>query len=283
MGKNLPIDLAETLNNFLGSYEDDHRDVLIFEAISNAIDAKANTVHITLQKRDDRRGFYIEFYDNGPGMTSQQFKKYYTVSFSQKQKGEGIGFAGVGAKIFLIAKDDSEIITVTRGPDGIFASRMYGTGNDIGYDDSPKSREEILGSSGILKRDTFKNKGTWYQVGLTENEYYYFRNNLTRILQLWFNYAILHNSPKIYINGEKIKPLILGKKEKHLLHYKRHNIACYFYYDCNENELADENRHRVYNVFGKRIRNDRVNFEEEIVDHQRRKVFCIVDVSILAC
>jgi hypothetical protein len=47
-------------------------------------------------------------------------------------------------------------------------------------------------------------------------------------------------------------------------------------------ELPDEDRHIVHTVFGKRIFNERLEFEHQIVDDQRDKVFGIVDVSVLA-
>jgi len=81
MGEPLPVDLIGALTNFLDSYTDRHEDVLV-EAISNAIDAKAKKVHITLSKQPGR--FYIKFANDGPGMNRNQFLSYHTISYSAR-------------------------------------------------------------------------------------------------------------------------------------------------------------------------------------------------------
>jgi hypothetical protein len=203
-----------------------------------------------------------------------------TVSLSQKQKGEGIGFVGVGAKIYLASRDGSEILTVScNGANNIFASKMYRKNTSIEHDTSLNiPLEQIIDNT----TKASKHNGTWYQVRITEKEYYYYRNNLEKLLQHWFTYAMMHDSPKIYVNGEMLKPFRLGGHVKRLINYKQKQITCHFYYDCDLAELSDENRHLVYTVFGKRIFNERLEFEHQIVDDQRNKIFGIVDVSVLA-
>jgi hypothetical protein len=278
VGEDLPIDLFGALIAFLGTYTEEHEVVLVLEAISNAIDAGAKNVHIILEKLDGN--FYIRFTDDGAGMSKDQFKNYHTVSFSTKQKGEGIGFAGVGAKIYLAADNGSEILTVTNGGfNRIFASRMYRIDRKIQYYSSLKLPvKEIIHTKEMREAST--KKGTTYQVKLTEEAYYYFRNHLVETLQQWFTYAMMRNSPNIYVGDKMIEPFISGKEEKESINYKQKPIQCHFFYDCKT--LADENRHIIYTVFGKRIINEVVDFEYRIVDSQRRRVCAIVDVSILA-
>ena len=93
-------------------------DVCVNEAIANAVDAfRENSIlggkiDITFDRTDDYG--YITFHNNAPPMTKDQFiTKYHTVSFSFKKKGQGIGFAGVGAKLFLASEHGGEIITIT--------------------------------------------------------------------------------------------------------------------------------------------------------------------------
>lgn len=280
MGEPLPVDLHGTLTGFLSIERIEV--VLVLGALSKAIDPKAKNVRIALNKQKESGLFYIKFADDGPGMNKDEFISYHTVSLSQKQKGEGIGFLGVGAKIYLASRDGSEILTVSsNGANNIFALKMYRKNTSIEHDTSLNlPLEQIIDNT--TKMMASKTNGTWYQVRITEKEYYYFRNNLEKVLQHWFIYAMMQDSPKIYVNGEMLKPFRLGKHVKRLINYKQKQITCHFYYDCGQSELPDENRHIVYSVFGKRVFNERLEFEHQIADDQRNKVFGIVDVSVLA-
>jgi hypothetical protein len=275
MGEPLPIDLSGALTGFLEAYTERHEDVLVLEALSNAIDAKAKNVHITLKKEPGH--FYIKFADDGPGMSKEQFMDYHTVSLSRKQKGEGIGFVGVGAKIYLASRDGSEILTVTStGANNILASKMYRIGKRLEHETSLKIPIEQIISNSIKIKPFI---GTWYQVKLTEDEYYYFCNNLQKILQKWFSHAMMHDSLKIYINHEMVEPIPLGISVKKIINYKQKQITCYFYY---ENEVQEENKHLVYTVFGKRIMNEAFEFAHRIIEDRRNKVFGLVDVTVLS-
>ena len=117
-GEPLPVDRLHNLQNLLDMYEWRPEDVCVNEAIANAADAfrensiKNGKIDITFDKTENN--YFINFHNNAPPMTEQQFvKKYHTVSFSFKEKGKGIGFAGVGAKIFVVAPEGGEIITIT--------------------------------------------------------------------------------------------------------------------------------------------------------------------------
>jgi sensor histidine kinase regulating citrate/malate metabolism len=145
MGEPLPVDLHGALTGFLSIYRERIEVVLVLEAVSNAIDAKAKNVRITLNKQKEIGHFYIKFADDGPGMNKDEFISYHTVSLSQKQKGEGIGFVGVGAKIYLASRDGSEILTVSRnGANNIFASKMYRKNTSIEHDTSLNLPLELL-------------------------------------------------------------------------------------------------------------------------------------------
>src|SRR2546425_5670633 len=143
MGDPLPIKLYETLNNLLKMYTYPHEEVLVLEAVANGIDAHADRINISFEKDGNDR--FILFQDNGRGMTSEEFENYHTISLSSKTKGEGIGFAGVGAKIFLASDDGSEIITITSRGNKPLASKMYRKGTKVEYETSERvGLEEIL-------------------------------------------------------------------------------------------------------------------------------------------
>ena len=141
-GDSLPIDRVHTLENFLAMYEYNELDVLVNEAIANAVDAfrdhsiKPGTINITFSKKNNEIG-YLSFHNNAPPMTKNQFyglDGYHKISVSSKQKGDGIGFAGVGAKLFLVSEQGGEIITVTgKAKNDFMASKMYKIPDDIKF------------------------------------------------------------------------------------------------------------------------------------------------------
>ena len=55
----------------------------------------------------------IIFQDNGPGMNKEQFDDYHIGAKPTKVKGKGIGFAGIGAKVYLAVDDSVQIWTET--------------------------------------------------------------------------------------------------------------------------------------------------------------------------
>ena len=138
----LPVDRVHNLENLQGMYEYDELDVLVNEAIANAVDAfrdhsiKSGKIDITFSKKNNTTG-YVSFHNNAPPMDEKQFygiKGYHQVSFSSKRKGNGIGFAGVGAKLFLTSEQGGQIITVTgKSKTDFMASKMHK------IDDHPKS------------------------------------------------------------------------------------------------------------------------------------------------
>lgn len=275
MGEPLPVRLYETLLNFLNMYTYRDEEVLVLEAVANGIDAGAKNIDITFERKSKDR--FIIFRNDAPGMTEENFKEYHTISFSTKTKGEGIGFAGVGAKIFLASSDGSEIITITGSGNKVLASRMYRQGKKIEYDSSLK-----VGLTKILGTDQIKPfNGTVYKVKLTDDGYNYLVNEIIRILQFWFNYAIIAGSLKLTVDGIKVEPWQpKGKIEKKILTFKNQKITCYF---CiSDDDIPEERRHIVYTVYGKRIKNEAADFAYEIVGDKSNKVFAIVDASILA-
>lgn len=100
--KNLIRDLAEM-------YPQDVPDVVVIENIANSLDAGATRIEVTYNPRE--RVLVVK--DNGNGMDEKNFEQYHDFAAGLKTRGDGIGFAGVGAKIsFNIAE---KVVTYTRG------------------------------------------------------------------------------------------------------------------------------------------------------------------------
>lgn len=108
-------DWKKLIKDFRDQFPYDSLTALIVETFANALDAKATRVGIELD------GDTFRIMDNGKGMTRYSFGEYHNIASLTKRRGEGIGFAGVGAKVFL---DRAEfVVTETRSRDFSGASR----------------------------------------------------------------------------------------------------------------------------------------------------------------
>lgn len=285
-GEPLPVDRLHNLENLLDMYEYNEIDVLVNEAIANSVDAfKEHSVtgakiDISFIKKDNDIG-YLSFHNNAPPMTEKQFygkDGYHKVSFSSKQKGHGIGFAGVGAKLFLVSKQGGEIITVTgKGKNDFIASKMYRTTKDVEFKTTEKyPLKEILD---IPKYShTF---GTTYSVRLTTHAYRELKEKLPGIIQFWWNYALIIKQINITIDGKLLSPWIpKGDKFKKIFTWKKQKIPAICF--ISKEKIPELRRHIVYTVFGKRIHNKELDLAIRIKGDFANRVFCIVDLSILA-
>ena len=149
------IDIMHSLENYLDAYAD-HAEMVVTEAIGNAIDVGASRIDINL-KMDMHGDASISFYNNGPGMTLKQFKDYQVISRSSKTKGKGIGFAGVGAKVYLAAwPEKTKIHTETSDGSTSFASYMYIRNGKVKH---------------VYVKPEIKKAGTLYEVKLKDEDY----------------------------------------------------------------------------------------------------------------
>lgn len=255
-------------------------EILLCEAFANAVDVfvkddiKNPKIVITFDKTGYNEG-YINFHNNGTPMTKKEFDKYHVIAGSYKEKGGGIGFAGVGAKVFLVSSLGGEIITVTGENNSNFmASKMFKTENDVKY--------EIFENLPVLFGKIKYNHqyGTTYRVRLNQQGYVYFKEKLVNIIQFWWNYALLDNQFTVIVDGKKVKPFDHPKRFKKSFTFKRTRINCYCW--ISQTVIPENKRDIVYSVFGKRIMNELISHPVAITEDYANKVFCLVDVSHLA-
>lgn len=282
-GEPIPFDRLHTLENLLGMYEYRDEDICVNEAIANAVDAfrensiKNGKIDITFDRSDDHG--YITFHNNAPPMTKDQFeKKYHTVSFSLKKRGDGIGFAGVGAKLFLASNQGGEIITITGNSKTSFiASKMYKTHDDLMFKTTLKHQlRDILGT------DSYEHKyGTTYRVRLSTEAYRHLKEKITGIIQFWWNYALITKQIEITVDGKSLNPFDpKGEKFRKIFTWKKNKINCICW--ITKQPIPEELRHVVYTVFGKRIHSDPLDITIRIKGDYSNRVFCIADVSFLS-
>jgi len=90
------VNYRKLLNDIREAYPHDALETLIVETFANSLDAEAEHIEITVDPETYR------ILDDGKGMTRYEFKEYHNIASMTKERGSGgIGFAGVGAKIYL--------------------------------------------------------------------------------------------------------------------------------------------------------------------------------------
>ena len=285
-GEPLPVDRLHNLENLLDMYEWSETDILVNEAIANAVDAfrdhsiTTGKIDITFTKKNDSTG-YLSFHNNAPAMTEKQFygkSGYHKVSFSSKQKGQGIGFAGVGAKLFLVSKQGGEIVTITgKNESDFMASKMYRTSNDVEFKTTEKyPLKEILEIPEYVHKF-----GTTYSVKINSHAYDELKQKLPGIIQFWWNYALISKQITITIDGKSLSPwLPRGDQYRKIFPWKKQKIPALCF--ISKEKIPPLRRHIVYTVFGKRIFNKELDLAIRIKGDFADRVFCIVDLSILA-
>ena len=282
--KPLPVDRVHTLENFRDMYHRPDEEVVLCEAFANAVDVflhdkiKNPKIEVTLDKLTSDVG-YVNFHNNGTPMTEKQFEKYHEISGSAKVKGGGIGFAGVGAKIWLVSELGGEIFTITgKNNSDFLASRMFKTENndkkDVEYD-------YVTDISKIFSDKKYQHKyGTTYRVRVNQHAYRSFKENLPDIIQFWWNYALLKKQFTVTVDGIQVKPFDPVQRFQKSFTWKKNKINCYCW--ISRNEIPEERRHIVFAVHGKRIMNELISSPVNLKEGYFHRVFCLVDVSHIA-
>ena len=256
--RDIEINVLHTLENFRDAY-DDEASVVVLEAMANALDAKANMVDITLKNQS------ITFRDNGPGMTQKDFKAYHKISGSNKEKGHGIGFAGVGAKVYLAIWKNTIIHTETFGDDGAFASDMHVTRG------CPKWDECDTASS-------MKTRGTSYGVKLRKKDYEKLQSKLQDIIRDDFNPAML-TGLSVIINGTRLEPWDPPHKTRIIGVAKAKNVKFPIILSVMDDDVPSKYRHIQYHVWGKTVSTKKPDWKVDISEPYRNRVHVTVNAE----
>lgn len=105
------VNLRHLLEDIRDAYPFAVHEAVLTELVANALDSGAGTIRIELAFDPPR----MVFADDGAGMGRQGFETYHDIAATSKVRGQGIGFAGVGAKLSLLLC--REVVTETRsGP-----------------------------------------------------------------------------------------------------------------------------------------------------------------------
>lgn len=106
------VNLRRLLHDIRDAYAAPLEEVIITELVANALDSGATRIEFVVDAERER----IRCVDNGSGMRRTALKEYHDIAASTKERGLGIGFAGIGAKLSLLVAEG--VVTETRGPRG---------------------------------------------------------------------------------------------------------------------------------------------------------------------
>lgn len=99
------VDLLHLLEDLRDAYPGSLEEVILTEIVANSLDSGATAVVLTA----DSAAATLTVVDDGRGMTRRELARYHDLAATSKQRGSGIGFAGVGIKLGLLLCD--EVVT----------------------------------------------------------------------------------------------------------------------------------------------------------------------------
>ena len=102
------VDLLHLLEDLRDAYPGALEETIVSEIVANSLDSRATTIACSV----DPGARTLSVVDDGSGMTRAELRRYHDLAASGKARGKGIGFAGVGIKLGLLACD--EVLTETR-------------------------------------------------------------------------------------------------------------------------------------------------------------------------
>ena len=259
----LKVDIMKVIENFVEMYPYSSAECVVIEAIANCLDAKANRIDVSITTDSGRKVFRVV--DNGKGMTKGEFEEnYHALSISSKAKGEGIGFAGVGSKLYLVFLSAGEsIVTETKS-------------------DSFHAASEITVISGepkwtYIDKRTLTNTGTLYEVKLNEEDADFLtKEKIIQIIQAYYNAILLGRCGDIMISfaGEQVSPwkpeLVNETATPIVFKIRGKEYRCYFW---QVKDDLDDRRGLEIVVFGKKIKDKQwFDFDYLVKSQLRNKV-----------
>jgi hypothetical protein len=102
------VDLLHLLEDLRDAYPGSLEETIVIEIVANSLDSRAAAVVFTADPGEHT----LCVVDDGSGMTRSELRRYHDLATSGKTRGKGIGFAGVGIKLGLLACE--AVLTETR-------------------------------------------------------------------------------------------------------------------------------------------------------------------------
>ena len=210
-------DWRKLIEDFRDQFPYDPVTALIVETFANSLDAGATKIGIQV-----RNGIY-EIEDNGKGMTQKEFIEYHNIASLTKKRGEGIGFAGVGAKTFI---DRAKyVITETKSKEFHGASDWRFKGKSLEW--------KVINPPPRIKCAT----GTYVKIKMkNDSDLKKLRPAFVKqVIQTHYNAVLLgyYGAKTIYVNGEhvnawQLKKEKIEKRKRFDFRFGGHNIKGFF-------------------------------------------------------
>jgi len=233
-------DWRKLIRDFRDQFPYDPFSALVVETFANALDAKATRIDIQVE------GSLYRILDNGNGMSEHDFREYHNVASLTKTRGETIGFAGVGAKIFLDRAQ--HIITETKSRDFYGATQWAFYGESLEW--------EPIATANRINYPT----GTYVEVELTDDHDTSKSNPgfIKTLLQRHYNPALLgyYNLRNVTLNGRDVEPWRVpenqvDKQKEFDFRYGGHRIRGFFVK--SSRPLPEEFQGPFIAVYGKKV------------------------------
>src|SRR2546426_6596421 len=96
------VDLLHLLEDLRDAYPGSVEETILTEIVANSLDSHASRVSL----QTDPAQSTLTVVDDGAGMRRRELARYHDIAASAKSRGEGIGFAGVGIKLGILASED---------------------------------------------------------------------------------------------------------------------------------------------------------------------------------
>jgi hypothetical protein len=260
----LKVNIMKVIENFAEMYPYSSAECVVIEAIANCLDAKANRIDISIITDNNERKVFMVV-DNGKGMTKEEFEEnYHAFSISSKVKGEGIGFAGVGSKLYLVFLSAGEsIVTETKSESFHAASEITVIGGE------PKWT--------YIDKRTLTNTGTLYEFKLNkEDANFLTKEKIIQIIQEYYNAILLGRCGDIIISfaGEQVKPwkpeLVNETETPIAFKIRGKEFRCYFWQA--KDDLNGRQGLEIV-VFGKKIKERQwFDFDHLVKSQLRNKI-----------
>lgn len=102
------VDLLHLLEDLADAYPGGLEETILTEIVANSLDSGATGIAIATDPAEAT----FTVIDDGRGMRRAELRRFHDIAASSKQRGEGIGFAGVGIKLGLLVSD--QVLTESR-------------------------------------------------------------------------------------------------------------------------------------------------------------------------
>ncbi len=198
------VNARHLLDDLAAGYTYPIEDAVLVEIIANALDAKSSEISIDLHPERTT----LTILDNGSGMGPEQFDAYHDLTQSRKVRGQGIGFAGLGAKLAHLIT--SRMVTETRSGGYSAASEWSWKGEDLVWRDI---RKKSLSKDGTKITLTLRpeTRGEISLEFLERIVHTHFGALLDPLISQEFIWkAIYPKGVNIYLNGRRLGPTMVA-------------------------------------------------------------------------